>query len=164
MEEIEPYMKNLKYEFDHWDDAIHGYRETEWLRWNKHNSKIIDRIRTVAFPKGLPQLSLVHILDLSEKGWIKPHIDSVRFCGEIIAGLSLLTDSVMRFTLVGHEKECYEDFLLPRRSLYIISGMARYKFNHEILKQKESFYQDKPVIKTRRISVICRCEPNQDNN
>lgn len=44
----------------------------------------------------------------------------LQFCGGIIAGLSLLTDSVMKLTMEGHEKECVECFLLPRRSLYIM--------------------------------------------
>jgi hypothetical protein len=58
--------------------AIHGYRETERLRWNSQNEGILQRVRDIAFPPGTPQLSLVHVLDLAEEGIIKPHIDSVR--------------------------------------------------------------------------------------
>ena len=58
--------------------AIHEYRETERSHWNKKNSIIINRIRSTAFPPNVPQLKLVHILDLAKKGIIKPHIDSVR--------------------------------------------------------------------------------------
>nr|CAD7568686.1 unnamed protein product [Timema californicum] len=76
--EVEPYMDKLHYEFDHWDDAIHGFRETERLKWNENNMKILKRVRKVAFPSGASQLSLVHVLDLAEKGFIKPHVDSVR--------------------------------------------------------------------------------------
>ncbi|EFN75281.1 alpha-ketoglutarate-dependent dioxygenase alkB homolog 7, mitochondrial [Harpegnathos saltator] len=162
LQEIEPYMKRLRYEFSHWDNAIHGYRETEWRKWNEDNSEIIDRVRKTAFPRDVAQLSLVHILDLSAKGWIKPHVDSIRFCGGIIAGLSLLSDSVMRLTMVEHEKECSECFLLPRRSLYIMSGVARYKYNHEILKSEESYFEGQHIPKNRRISVICRSEPDPE--
>ncbi|XP_046682120.1 alpha-ketoglutarate-dependent dioxygenase alkB homolog 7, mitochondrial isoform X2 [Homalodisca vitripennis] len=102
LNEIEPYMKRLHYEFSHWDNAIHGYRETERLKWNQDNTKIINRVRECAFLPGSPQLRYVHILDLAEEGFIKPHIDSVRFCGNTIAGLSLLTDSVMRLV---HDKD-----------------------------------------------------------
>ena len=28
----------------------------------------------------------MHILDLHEDGYIKPHVDAVRFCGNTIAG------------------------------------------------------------------------------
>ncbi|XP_076254563.1 uncharacterized protein LOC143192781 isoform X2 [Rhynchophorus ferrugineus] len=45
MDELDPYMKKLRYEFDHWDDAIHGYRETERLKWNEENTKILNRIK-----------------------------------------------------------------------------------------------------------------------
>ncbi|KAL3271714.1 hypothetical protein HHI36_022185 [Cryptolaemus montrouzieri] len=78
LEEIEPYMSKLKYEFDHWDDAIHGYRETERLKWNNENAKILNRVREIAFPSNVPQIKYVHILDLAKDGYIKPHIDAIR--------------------------------------------------------------------------------------
>lgn len=60
--------------------AIHGYRETERLKWNEVNTKILDRVREFAFPPGVGQLRHVHILDLDKKGYIKPHIDAIRVC------------------------------------------------------------------------------------
>ncbi|KOC64403.1 putative alpha-ketoglutarate-dependent dioxygenase ABH7 [Habropoda laboriosa] len=160
MKEVDPYMKRLRYEEAHWDDAIHSYRETERSEWNENNVKIINKIREKAFPKGMSQLSLIHILDLAPEGWIKPHVDSIKFCGEIIAGLSLLTDSVMRLTLLQNET-LYKDFLLPRRSLYIMSGTARYDYNHEILKNAESYFKGQHILKGRRVSIICRCQPKK---
>ncbi|KAK0163803.1 hypothetical protein PV328_002496 [Microctonus aethiopoides] len=157
--EVEPYMKRLRYEFSHWDNAIHGYRETERSKWNEENTKIIERIKNLAFPPGMPELGFVHILDLAAEGKIKPHVDSVRFCGDIIAGVSLLSDCIMRLSLVGHEKECREDFLLPRRSLYIMSGVARHKYNHEVLGPDESILNGKKIERKRRISIICRSSP-----
>lgn len=161
--EVDPYMRRLRYEQSHWDDAIHVYRETERKQWTENNLKIINRIREKAFPKEMQQLPLIHILDLAAEGWIKPHVDSVRFCGEIIAGLSLLSDSVMRLTMVGNETTHKEDFLLPQRSLYIMSGAARYNYNHEILKDEKSYFKEQHVPKTRRISIICRSQPKCDN-
>lgn len=58
--------------------AIHGYRETERLKWNTENTAVIQRVRELAFPPGSPQLKHVHVLDLDAKGLIKPHIDSTR--------------------------------------------------------------------------------------
>lgn len=162
MQEVDPYMKRLRYEYSHWDNVIHGYRETEWRKWSEDSSRILDRVRTVAFPPKTIHLSLVHILDLAPEGWIKPHIDSVRFCGGIIAGLSLLSDSVMRLAMEGHEKERVACFLLPRRSLYIMSGVARYKYNHEILKSDKSYFEGRHVPKGRRISIICRSEADRE--
>jgi len=53
----------------------------------------------------------------------------------------------------------YADILLPRRSLYIMSHTARYKFTHEILAKEHSQFQGALVPRTRRISIICRNEP-----
>uniref|UniRef100_A0A182T129 Alpha-ketoglutarate-dependent dioxygenase AlkB-like domain-containing protein n=1 Tax=Anopheles maculatus TaxID=74869 RepID=A0A182T129_9DIPT len=76
LEEIEPYLKRLRYEFDHWDDAIHGYRETERKHWYPANRAILDRIVSIAFEE--TAMPYVHVLDLAEEGVIKPHVDSVR--------------------------------------------------------------------------------------
>jgi alkylated DNA repair protein alkB family protein 7 len=68
----------LTEKYEHFLQAIHGYRETERLHWNPQNTGILQRARDVAFPPGTSQLSLVHVLDLAVDGVIKPHIDSVR--------------------------------------------------------------------------------------
>ena len=78
LKEIEPYMKRLRYESSHWDDAIHNYRETERLVWTPQNQKVIDRVRRTAFPEGVRPIKTVHILDLAKDGVIKAHIDAVR--------------------------------------------------------------------------------------
>ncbi|XP_068149974.1 alpha-ketoglutarate-dependent dioxygenase alkB homolog 7, mitochondrial [Drosophila tropicalis] len=103
-EEIEPYMSRLRYEFDHWDDAIHGFRETERKKWYPHNRDVLERVREIAFQGSI--MPYVHILDLAPDGVIKPHVDSTRYCGTTIAGISLLSDSVMR--LVRTDAQKYE--------------------------------------------------------
>ncbi|KTG39926.1 hypothetical protein cypCar_00021714 [Cyprinus carpio] len=156
--EVETGLRKKRYEFDHWDDAIHGYRETERLQWGVTCESILRRVRAVAFPEGSPLLGPIHVLDLDKEGFIKPHIDSVKFCGSTIAGLSLLSDSVMR--LVPENKSTdWVDLLLSRRSLYILRDDARFKFTHEILKDEESFFSGQKVPRHRRISVICRNLP-----
>ncbi|RWR99556.1 alpha-ketoglutarate-dependent dioxygenase alkB 7-like protein, partial [Dinothrombium tinctorium] len=158
LQEIETHLKRVRYESTHWDDAILNYRETEIWRWNQQNKQIIERIRKLAFSKEVKSIDFVHVLDLAENGVIKPHIDSVRFCGRIIAGLSLLSPSIMRLV---HEnnKNFVIDVLLKRRSLYIMKDSIRYDFTHQILGNDESFFNGVKVPKTRRISLICRCEP-----
>jgi alkylated DNA repair protein alkB family protein 7 len=52
--------------------------------------------------------------------------------------------------------------LLRRRSLYIMSHSARYNFTHEILANEESFINGVKVEKDRRISIICRNEPENE--
>ncbi|XP_026218000.1 alpha-ketoglutarate-dependent dioxygenase alkB homolog 7, mitochondrial [Anabas testudineus] len=155
--ELEPGLKKKRYEFDHWDDAIHGYRETERLRWGPACEEILNRVRSAAFPAGTPLLGPVHVLDLDKTGYIKPHVDSVKFCGSTIAGLNLLSDSIMR--LKENSSSEWLDLLLPRRSLYILRDDARYNFTHEILKDEESVFNGQKVPRQRRISVICRNLP-----
>ncbi|KAI3359976.1 hypothetical protein L3Q82_014307 [Scortum barcoo] len=158
LKELEPGLRKKRYEFDHWDDAIHGYRETERLRWGEACEEILTRVRSVAFPEGSPLLGPVHILDLDKAGYIKAHIDSVKFCGSTIAGLSLLSDSIMRLVKEDAPSE-WLNLLLPRRSLYILRDEARYNFTHEILKDEESVFNGQRVPRLRRISVICRNLP-----
>lgn len=169
--EIEPYLKRMKYEFDHWDGVIIGYRETERKNWQPENKKIIERVQNFAIKDG-KILSHIHVLDLSEDGEILPHVDNVRFCGTVIAGISLLSDSIMRFAphhegLEGeaaikeleHSSEPFVDVLLKRQSLYVIKNKVRYDYTHQILSKSLSKFKSKIVEKSRRISVICRNEP-----
>eukprot|EP00058_Branchiostoma_floridae_P017143 XP_002602631.1 hypothetical protein BRAFLDRAFT_266169 [Branchiostoma floridae] len=157
--EVEPKLKRiLRYEFDHWDDAIHGYREIERSDWSEQSQPILQRLRRLAFPPGVAQLHLVHVLDLAKEGWIKPHVDSVKFAGNTIAGLSLLSPSVMRL-VHSDNKAWVADVLLKPRSLYIMRDAMRYDYTHEILKAEESKFRGEEVPRNRRVSVICRNEP-----
>ncbi|XP_010773626.1 alpha-ketoglutarate-dependent dioxygenase alkB homolog 7, mitochondrial isoform X2 [Notothenia coriiceps] len=140
-------------------EAIHGYRETERVMWGERCEEVLSRVRSGAFPEGSPLLGPVHILDLDKTGYIKPHIDSVKFCGSTIAGLSLLSDSIMRL-MKEDDAEEWLDLLLPRFSLYILRDQARYNFTHQILKDEESVFNGQRVPRLRRISVICRNLPS----
>ncbi|XP_020805896.1 alpha-ketoglutarate-dependent dioxygenase alkB homolog 7, mitochondrial isoform X2 [Drosophila serrata] len=161
VQEIEPHLRRLPYESSHWDDAIHGYRESERRDWTVANRSVLDRVSKTAFNGQV--MPHVHILDLTEEGVIKPHVDS--FCGHTIAGLSLLSDCVMRLAKVSSKDVAKDtehrvaDVLLPRRSLYIMSHVARYQFTHEVLDQEQSWFGNSRVVKRRRLSVICRNEP-----
>uniref|UniRef100_A0A8D0HKR8 Alpha-ketoglutarate-dependent dioxygenase alkB homolog 7, mitochondrial n=1 Tax=Sphenodon punctatus TaxID=8508 RepID=A0A8D0HKR8_SPHPU len=156
--ELEPLLRRQRYQPQHWDRAIHGYRETEKSQWSQESLAILQRVWDTAFPPGVPQLSLVHVLDLEKSGYIKPHVDSVKFCGCTIAGLSLLSASVMR--LVSEKTpEDWVELLLEPRSLYILRGPARYEFTHEILRDEESFFDGRKVPRERRVSVVCRNLP-----
>ncbi|XP_060748299.1 alpha-ketoglutarate-dependent dioxygenase alkB homolog 7, mitochondrial isoform X2 [Tachysurus vachellii] len=158
LQELDPGLKRKRYEFDHWDDAIHGFRETERLQWGGTCGRVVERLQVAAFPEGSPLLGPVHVLDLDKAGFIKPHVDSVKFCGSTIAGLCLLSDSVMRLVSVENSAD-WVCLLLQRHSLYILRNEARFKFTHEILKDEESFFSGRRIPRQRRISVICRNLP-----
>lgn len=100
--EVQKAMRRMRYQYDHWDDAIHGYREMEKLDWWPENDQVFQRVRNKAFVANV--LPHVHILDLAADGIIKPHVDSSRYCGSTIAGISLLTDCIMRLKRVDETK------------------------------------------------------------
>jgi len=155
--EVEPHLKRLVYEKDHWDEAIIGFRETEKKHWNKMNEKLIEKLRQNAFKPDVKHLPYVHVLDLAEEGHIKPHIDSSRFCGNTVAVLSLLSDSVLKL-VHDQMKEYSVKYLVPRRSLYVMTDSSRYDYTHEILSNDISAINGSKVHKSRRISVVCRNE------
>ncbi|CAG9558860.1 unnamed protein product [Danaus chrysippus] len=184
--DVEPKLKRMRYEYDHWDNvcpgfivytlidkhkvhlvahivlAIEGYRETERDSWSPLCSEVLSRVRSL-FPAGASLLPQAHVLDLAAAGHIKPHIDAVRFCGNTIAGLCLLSSAVMRLT---HEKKPHIQFdaLLERRALYVMSGVARYEFTHAVLGGEPSMFRGKRVIRGRRVAVICREQPDNSRS
>lgn len=179
--ETQKSMKRMRYQYDHWDDAIHGYREMEKTDWRPENELLFQKVRNKAFVANV--LPHVHILDLAADGIIKPHVDSSRYCGSTIAGLSLMTDCIMRLRRVDEKEyeqnkldqntpdspqpkhqsasaikkefDYFADVLLKRRSLYIMKDSARYKFSHEVL-ATNSLFKGNEIVKGRRISIICR--------
>ncbi|KAM3719926.1 Alpha-ketoglutarate-dependent dioxygenase alkB [Dirofilaria immitis] len=159
LDEINPHMKRMRYEKSHWDDAIHLYREREQLNWKIENEAVLNRVRKQSFKEGDKQLLFVHILDLHEDGIIKPHIDSIRYCGDVIAGLSLLSDAVMRLRHKDRKDQLIFDLFLQRKSLYRMSEFSRYEFYHEVLGKAESYFMGKLIPRSRRISIIFRDLP-----
>lgn len=136
-----------------------------------------------------------HAIDLSANGELKPHVDSVKFSGDVVAGLSLLSDAIMRLKPpakeweneendtdhgeVGDDSIGHVDLYLPKLSLYVLSGMSRYSFTHELLHSSTSFefmeYEDEgakvidtcgtekrsvEVLKGRRLSIVFRDAKN----
>ncbi|KAM6188700.1 alpha-ketoglutarate-dependent dioxygenase alkB homolog 7, mitochondrial [Sarcoramphus papa] len=157
LRELEPVLGRRPYQFDHWDGAICGYRETERGRWGGAGRAVLGRV-AAAFPPGRPPLPLVHVLDLHPRGHVRPHVDSVKFCGCTIAGLSLLSPSVMRLVSCRAPGQWLELLLQPG-SLYVLRGAARYDFTHEILRDEESFFGGRRVPRGRRLALICRNAP-----
>ena len=90
---------------------------------------------------------------------ISNHIDCEPCFGNVIASLSLASDIVMNFTNVndsafqiGH----IVPILLPRRSLLIITGNARYNWQHGIKKVKWDTFNNLKLKRNRRISITFR--------
>ncbi len=103
-----------------------------------------------------------HAIDLKKEGQLTAHVDSVRYSGLIVAGLSLVTSSIMRLRPAAEynnnddgtskqQQNLYEpkpieapddghvDLYLPPRSLYVLSGVSRYEYTHELLPDGSEF-------------------------
>ena len=116
----------------------------------------------------------------------QPHVDSARFCGDVVAVLSLLSPAVAKFVHVENKdyvRKCksviyagyqrafslqHVSCLVPRRSLYVMKDLARYQFTHEILPKQDdeesvNTQWAREYPRTRRVSVVCRCQPNEDD-
>nr|CAX75484.1 Alkylated repair protein alkB homolog 7 precursor [Schistosoma japonicum] len=156
------------------------------------NSGITTMVKAEVVAENIDQLvlPLIHILDLAENGEIMPHVDSVKFCGESIAVLSLLADSILRLAIAPQSEvvgipEGQRDYLhalnlpaigswidifIPRRSVYIIRGALRYLLTHAILSNEQvacmrnSYSVDMYNLhRGRRVSVICRTHAMNSN-
>ncbi|NXY91564.1 ALKB7 dioxygenase, partial [Alcedo cyanopectus] len=44
LRELEPVLGRQRYQFDHWDGAISGYRETERGRWGEAGRAVLSRV------------------------------------------------------------------------------------------------------------------------
>lgn len=107
-----------------------------------------------------------------------PHVDSIKFSGKLIAGLSLLSTRIMRLAPADHNflsssgSSAFHDtespsppqdiieLLLPPGSLYILTGPLRFDYTHEILGNESSGNSSSgsssfPACE-RRISIVLR--------
>lgn len=108
-----------------------------------------------------------HAIDLNETGELTAHVDSIKFSGCLVSGLSLLSPSILRLKPANENddengsshvrKEGHVDLYLPPNSLYALSGVSRYQYTHELLPTHSTFGpQSIPVPRGLRYSVIFR--------
>ncbi len=167
LQELDLSFKCRRVEANHWDSVITKYKEIEKpdKSWGSENAKTIQRLR-YELENGLrwPELMWlpVHAIELAADGVINRHVDSVKFSGGIVAGVSLASPSIMRLSRTfTHRKEHYVDMLLPPRSLYILKGEARYDWHHEIL--RGVCWNGEIVNYARRVSLIFRDDVSKRN-
>ncbi|KAL3800349.1 hypothetical protein HJC23_003645 [Cyclotella cryptica] len=225
IKEVSKRMKRRRFEQGHWDSVIVGYREVELTipedascesaisnagvedtplfveaiqRTRQHlEARHFSSNNTFSSPERGVKWIPCHVIDLKEEGRLDAHVDSVKFSGQIVAGLSLLSDSIMRLkpcsdewkseddegrNTHASEQTCngkdavfqgHVDLYLPKRSLYILSGMSRFSYTHELLPSGSTFefMADSEVLsrgsssgrsinvdRSRRLSIIFRDE------
>jgi alkylated DNA repair protein alkB family protein 7 len=110
-----------------------------------------------------------HAIDLKRDGELRAHVDSVRFSGGMVAGISFLSSSIMRLrpgSEVGRNpEEGFVDLLLPPLSLYVLTGVSRYEYAHELLPSGSIFESldgmNVEIEREHRVSVIFRDAKHQ---
>lgn len=85
---------------------------------------------------------------------ISPHIDCVPCFSGTIASLSLGSPCVMEFTHTETREKIA--VLLEPRSLVVLSGDARYRWQHCIAGRKTDHYQNAVLRRDRRVSLTFR--------
>jgi hypothetical protein len=154
--------------------VIKHYREIEVLdgEWSADSLVIINNIRRiiakeVSLPEGASWLP-IHVIDLHKIGYIDRHVDSVKFSGGFVCGLSLLCPAIMTLTPEGASGPLPlpgppPRFLMPPNSLYVMRGDARYKYAHAVRSPAdgEQVWKGREIGSERRISLMFRDEKTQ---
>lgn len=130
-----PGLLTRKYQAGHWDGVITGYREYQRpVRSLSPAAQAVCRRVHEVFPPGSgTPMDYVHALDIQPDpiGRIDRHVDSVKFSGNVVAGLCLLSPAVMR--LYHEHSDAVVSLYLPVSCLYVMSGEARYNWGHAIV-------------------------------
>jgi alkylated DNA repair protein alkB family protein 7 len=154
-----------RYEKGHWDAVIIKYKETELSDESSlsiESQSVLDRVREQLLQCHLDddrQQQVIwlpcHAIDLHPDGALNAHVDSVRFSGDIVGGLSLQSPSIMRLKPEAQGESGHVDLFLPPLSLYVLSGPSRYSYTHELLPTGDTF-GGVAVERDHRLSVIFR--------
>lgn len=83
---------------------------------------------------------------------ISAHIDCVPCFDDVIASLSLGSNAIMQLS----KAEQKHDVFLEKRSLIVLSGEARYKWQHAIPARKSDIVNGLRLERQRRVSVTFR--------
>lgn len=154
---VEPALSRRAFEADHWDAVIVRYRELQLPLSSLGAVAAAPLRRALALfalaPGAQAPQTLLHALELAADGEIRSHVDSVKFGGAVVCGISLLSAATLRLTEEGLPAGAARaprvvDVRLPPRSLYMLHGASRYDFGHAVL-----------TPGARRISIILRDEP-----
>jgi alkylated DNA repair protein alkB family protein 7 len=154
-----------RYEKGHWDAVIIKYKETELFdesSLSTDSQSVLDRVREQLLhchfdDDRKEQVTWLpcHAIDLHPAGELNAHVDSVRFSGDVVAGLSLMSPCIMRLKPEDNKASGHVDLYLPPLSLYVLSGPSRYSYTHELLPTGDSF-GGVAVERDHRLSIIFR--------
>jgi len=173
--------RGKRWEKGHFDGVIFNYKEVELLPTEDSSdnlllettSKVHALLRSYLNDVGReflpPHCIVLRGMSSTEGGHIAPHVDSVKFSGDVVCGISLGAPRTMRLRPADPEtggvlrvegegevdnEGGYIDMTLDVGSLYVLGGEGRYNWTHEILQEAGEGGE--------RISVIFRDEKQAD--
>lgn len=117
--------------------------------WSKF---VIDRIIKNGIIDNGPDQLIINNYEVGQG--ISPHVDCEPCFSDTIVSLSLFSDVVIDFKHLKSTKK--ESILLQRRSLLVMSGEARYNYEHGIAPRINDVFNNKKRQRERRISLTFR--------
>jgi len=97
-----------------------------------YSKVLVDRFESLSSLRGFIPVELCNLEYNSDRGSaIDPHFDDFWLWGERLITVNLLSSSVLTFT----DNDCEVLVSLPRRSLIVVHGPARYKWKHSIKRE-----------------------------
>lgn len=94
VEAFDERLQRKAYEAAHWDHVIAGYRELEVPRPEGVLREVSERVKRLVFREQV-RVQAPHLLDISEMGHMRPHVDHVSYGGGVICSLNLLSPAVI---------------------------------------------------------------------
>jgi len=111
-----------------------------------------EQLKDNVFFKRIPDQVIINEYQVGQG--ISAHIDCIPCFGETIAIISLGSPCVMDFTNSTTGEKA--SLLLAQRSLAILSGDARYIWQHAIAQRKTDKYNGEAIQRNRRVSLTFR--------
>ncbi|WWC88142.1 uncharacterized protein L201_003047 [Kwoniella dendrophila CBS 6074] len=164
------------FEEGHYDSVIHQYRETLLSSLPPSPSSSltssliklysllpdlpIDNLKQEEIP---PKGTITHLLHLSPKGEILPHVDNLQASGKFICGVSLGSERTLRLQSKDKDKKEGWDVRLGNGSVYLQRDSIRYNYEHSILPydSEGSVWDGEQLKPGHRISIMIRDTPKR---
>jgi len=153
----QPWIADLKRRVQHY-----GYRYDYKARYVTSESYLgplpewvspyCNQLRINGFFPQLPDQVIVNEYEPGQG--IAPHIDCVPCFTDTIASLSLNSSCIMQFLHIKTQQKIH--MLLEPRSLVVLSGDARYQWQHSIPPRKSDRYKGEVLQRKRRLSLTFR--------
>lgn len=113
---------------------------------------IVERMQEKKIIDFAPDQLIINNYEIGEG--ISMHVDCEPCFTDTIISLSLFSDIVMDFKRLNSNQK--DNILLQRGSLLVISGDARYKYEHGIAQRKRDLFNERKRDRQRRISLTFR--------